>query len=101
MGAIGRLCSLVWHAVPRPRDHRPVLVRRAAIDCPGGHGPAEVDLLMGPGATPLRVLRCSCRPEHPPACDQACRVRGDTVARPPQALLILPPGTLDVPDEQD
>jgi hypothetical protein len=60
----------------------------------------EVDLLIGPTGRPETVLRCSARPECPPACDGACRYAVESVTGPSRALFICPPGQ-GAPEEID
>jgi hypothetical protein len=60
----------------------------------------EVDFLSGGEEDTRPVLRCSGRPECPPACDHACRHLASAFGGHAKALLILPPGA-DIPDEID
>jgi hypothetical protein len=87
----GGMLRRVWARLKRPRP-RARLVRRAAIRCPHTARRVEIELVLGPTGAPDLVLRCSIRPECPPACDQACRSLAEAVVGPARALLVLPPG---------
>jgi hypothetical protein len=80
------------------RAGQPRVVHRVEMHCPHTGEQVEIELLMGRTGRPAMVLRCDRRREAPPTCDQVCRNCAEAVARPPLALLLVPPG--DGPPEQ-
>lgn len=85
--------GLVRYLVRHLAGRQPRVVRRVAVRCPRAIAAADlvvVDLLMGGEGKPSAVLRCSCRPEVPPTCDQCCRLRPEAVLNRAQIVLVAP-----------
>lgn len=81
-----------FERAPHPHSHHPRIVHRVSLECPYGHGPVEVDFVMGADGRPASVLHCSGRPRCDRRCDETCLGLREALADP-AVLLLLPPGT--------